>query len=174
MYHFTKLIAPVFAVLMVAIPALRADSTKPPLTDAQFVLKASAAGLAEVKFAQLALKRAQGDEVKKFAQHMIKDHTKANDKLKTIAESEKYALSTTMDPKHQELYQKLTGLTGADFDREYLLTQVKDHEKAVALFEQESQNGQNKKMKEFAVKTLPTLREHLELVRKLNDEEKKK
>src|SRR5262249_45745432 len=134
----------------------------------------SAAGIAEVKFAELALKRGQGDEVKKFAQHMIKDHTKANDQLKTIANSEKYTLSATMDPKHQDLYRKLTGLTGADFDREYILTQVKDHEKAVALFEQEAQNGKNMKLKDFAVKTLPTLREHLESVRRLNDEMKKK
>jgi putative membrane protein len=69
--------------------------------------------------------------------------------------------------KHREAMDKLAKLSGADFDREYMRNQVKDHEKAVALFERQANSGSDADLKAFATKTLPTLREHHQMARDL-------
>jgi putative membrane protein len=45
---------------------------------------------------------------------------------------------------------------------------VRDHEKAIRLFESEAKHGQNRDLREFASKMIPTLREHLKIARELD------
>jgi len=54
----------------------------------------------------------------------------------------------------------LRSVTGNEFDRIYMRMMVDDHEKAVALFISASQSNDTE-VRAFAVKTLPTLKEHL-------------
>jgi len=54
----------------------------------------------------------------------------------------------------------LRSATGNEFDRKYMTMMVTDHEKAVALFISASQSNDTE-VRAFAVKTLPTLKEHL-------------
>jgi putative membrane protein len=70
-----------------------------------------------------------------------------------------------MMKKHQEMVSKLSALSGAEFDRKYMEHMVKDHEKDVAAFERESTKGSDADLKAWAAKTLPTLREHLQMAR---------
>jgi putative membrane protein len=70
--------------------------------------------------------------------------------------------------KQQADIKKFSKLTGEKFDREYAGHMVKDHEKAVALFEKQAKNGDAAELKDFASKTLPTLQEHLKMARDLS------
>jgi putative membrane protein len=151
-----------------------ADDKDKPLTDAQFVDKASGAGLAEVNLANIAQKRANSPDVRRFAQQMSEDHTKANRELLALADKKKLAVAQKMDQPHQELAAKLLRMEGAAFDREYMKGQLADHEEAVALFENESKNGNDGDLKDWAGKTLPTLKHHLEMVRDWTDKGDKK
>jgi len=126
-----------------------------------FVHKASRSGMEEVRLSKLAEERATNPEVRKFAQHMVKDHSRANKELMAVAEKTGYTLSKSMDAKHKALAEKLSRMEGAGFDRHYMRAQVQDHEEAVALFESYAQNGEDRELKAFAAKTLPTLQEHL-------------
>jgi putative membrane protein len=130
--------------------------------------------LAEVNLASIALKRASSPDVRRFAQQMLNDHTKANRELLALADKKKLALAQRMDKPHQELADKLIRMEGADFDREYMKGQLADHEEAVALFENESENGNDGDLKDWAGKTLPTLKHHLEMVRDWTDKGGKK
>lgn len=134
-------------------------------TDATFALKAAQGGVAEVKLGQLAIEKASSPEVKSFAQKMIDDHSKANEKLKTAAGKSHMTLPTTMNAKDQTLYNKLSGLSGAAFDHAYMKAMVKDHENDIKEFQNESNKGANPDMKRFASDTLPTLQEHLGLAK---------
>ena len=67
--------------------------------------------------------------------------------------------------KDQEHANKLSGLSGDAFDREYINMMVKDHEKDVKEFEKASTKAKDPDVRAFAAKTLPTLREHLQQVR---------
>lgn len=67
--------------------------------------------------------------------------------------------------KDEKSMNKLSGLTGDAFDREYISMMVKDHEKDVKEFEKASTKAKDPDVRAFAEKTLPTLREHLQQVR---------
>jgi putative membrane protein len=140
---------------------------KEPLTDARFVMLASSAGLAEVNMGRLAAQQGSSDEVRRFGQHMVDDHTAANKELNRIADAKSFAVAQSMNRTHQELTDKLAKMEGAAFDREFMSQQVKDHKKAVSLFEKESKHGQDRDLKAFATKTLPTLKKHLRMAEKI-------
>jgi putative membrane protein len=69
---------------------------------------------------------------------------------------------------HKKMMDKMSKLSGADFDREYMKHQVNDHNKAVALFERQSRSGKDAELKAFAGRTLPTLKEHQQMAREIN------
>jgi putative membrane protein len=154
--------------LVFAMAPVLAQDQPGATPDAQFVLKASAAGLAEVDAANLALKQANNADVKKFAQHMIEGHTKANKQLLKLADSKRLAPAPSADPMHMAELRQLAALNGEAFDRAYMQGQVKDHVEAVALFEQEAKSGSDPAIKEWAAKTLPTLKEHLKMARDID------
>jgi len=136
--------------------------------DQQFVTKASAAGLAEVNFGKLAVKQASSGEVKKFAKQMVQDHTKGNEDLLKVADKKGYRPASAMDAEHDRLHRKLSGMRGADFDREYMASQVKDHKEAVSLFEKQSKSGSDEDLRRLAEKMLPTLKEHLMMAQEVH------
>src|SRR4051794_36516517 len=61
-------------------------------SDQHFVMDAAKGGLAEVELGQLASQKASSDQVKQFAQRMVTDHGKANDELKSLAQSKQITL----------------------------------------------------------------------------------
>jgi putative membrane protein len=135
--------------------------------DKKFVMKAAQGGLAEVKLGQLAQDHASSEDVKKFGQLMVDDHSKANDQLKQIAQSKGIQVPDAVDPKDQALYDKLSALKGTEFDRAYSNAMRKDHRKDVAEFRKQSQKGQDSDIKGFASTTLPTLESHLKMAEAL-------
>lgn len=147
-----------------------ADEDRAGLSDPQFVLKASADGLAEVNLARLALQNSTNADVRKFAQRMLDDHTKTNQQLNALADRALIRPAAQMDEKARQLYERLSRLRGAEFDRAYAEAMAKDHDEAVSLFEKESKDLKNKDLKEFASKTLDTLKEHKDLAHKLADQ----
>src|SRR5688572_22529961 len=72
--------------------------------DAEFAVEAADAGLLEVQLGTLALTKASSPEVKRFAQMMVDDHTKANNELKALAQQKNISLPTTLGNEHQRKY----------------------------------------------------------------------
>jgi putative membrane protein len=136
-------------------------------TDTTFVQKAAQGGIAEVELGQLAAQKASSEDVKKFGQKMVDDHSKTNDELKQLAAQEHIDLPQQMTTKDKATKAHLEKLSGARFDRVYMNNVVKDHEKDVAEFERESQMAKDPALKGFAQQTLPTLREHLHEAQKI-------
>lgn len=136
-------------------------------TDWQFLSAASTGGLAEVDTARIAEQQAATVPVKSFAQQMIADHGKANEKLTALANQLGAAPPTEPDPKQKAAATKLKTLSGAAFDRAYIRDQVKDHKETIALFQKEVKSGQDPQLKEFASQTLPTIKHHLQMAQKI-------
>jgi len=139
-------------------------------SERQFVEEAAKGGLAEVELGQLAEQKAESQSVKDFGKRMVADHGKANDELKSHMKNWGMTAPTSLDSKHQAEKDKLSKLSGAEFDREYMNTMVKDHQKDVADFKKESTSASNADLKAFAAKTLPTLQEHLQLAEQVHGE----
>lgn len=128
--------------------------------DRTFAEKAAAGGTAEVKLSKLAMDKAQAVEVKQFARKMVVDHSKANSELKQIADKKNLTLPAALDDKHQKIYDELTRLEGADFDKEYMRAMTEDHDETVKLFKTEMKDGRDAQLKSFAMKTLPVIEKH--------------
>jgi len=131
--------------------------------DRKFMEKAAQGGMAEVKLGQLAAQKASSDQVKQFGQKMVDDHGKADDQLKQLASTKGVTLPTDLDKSTQKEYDKLSKMSGADFDREYMKHMVSDHKKDVSEFKSEANKAKDADLKQFASSTLPTLQEHLTL-----------
>jgi putative membrane protein len=129
--------------------------------DKKFVREAAQGGLAEVELGKLATEKASNDEVKKFGQHMVDDHTKAGDELKEVASSKGIQIAQQLSAKDKLTKERLSKLSGEQFDKAYMADMVKDHTQDVADFERESRSGVNPDVKDFSAKTLPTLKDHL-------------
>jgi len=140
-------------------------------SDQKFVMEAAHGGMMEVELGQMAVEKASNPEVKQFGQRMIDDHSKAGEELKQFA-SQKGIMMAGEDPKamakEQPVKDKLSKLSGADFDRAYMDLMVKDHTKDVKEFEEASMKSKDADLKAWAAKTLPTLREHLQMARDVN------
>jgi putative membrane protein len=131
------------------------------VTDAEFVRLASASDLAEINLGRMAATQAGSPEVKQFAEKLVADHTKASKELLGIADKQRLTVAPRMDAKHVMLANKLLNLKGADFDRAFMESQVKDHKEAVALFQAQASSGKDPQLKAFAAKTLPEMQKHL-------------
>lgn len=135
--------------------------------DHKFVMEAAMGGMMEVELGRVAAQRGATDAVKQFGQRMVDDHSKANEELMSLASSKGMTLPTALDDKHQKDVTKLSGMSGAEFDRAYAKMMLKDHEKDVKAFERQSTRGGDPDIRAFAAKTLPTLQEHLQMARAL-------
>jgi putative membrane protein len=137
--------------------------TKLSSDDANFVKDAAQGGLMEVQLGKLAQEKAGNEKVKEFGKRMEQDHSKANDELKKIASDKGVQLSNELDKKHKGNVDKLTKLSGADFDKQYINAMVSDHKEDIKKFQREADKGKDADLKQFASQTLPTLKEHLQL-----------
>lgn len=157
-----------------AQPAAPATKDRPPATsmdkdakgtlsaaDRTFVTEALQGGMAEVELGKLASERASNAAVKQFGQRMAEDHAKAGDELKKIAQDKGVTPPPDMGAKHKKLHDRLSKLSGAEFDRVYMDEMVKDHRADVKNFQREAKSGKDPDVKGFAAKTLPTLQDHL-------------
>ena len=136
-------------------------------SDRDFMTKAAQGGLAEVQLGQLASKRGTSNAVKQYGQRMVKDHTPVNNQLKQLAAKKGVTLPTSLDKTNQQVKQRLSKLSGATFNREYLNHMLKDHQNDVSAFQTEAQEGQDPDVKAFAAQKLPTLKAHLQQVSSL-------
>lgn len=130
--------------------------------DAEMVVDLAGGGMFEVELAKIAVQKATSSEVKKFAQMMIDDHTKANDELKTLASNKNIVLPTTLPDAHQKTINDISEETGKKFDKKFMNEMVSDHKKDIDKFQKLADKGNDVDLKAFASKTLPTLNHHLE------------
>jgi putative membrane protein len=153
------------AGLLALAPVLAQSNSKSSLNpyDKKFVWNAAVGGMEEVQLGQLAVQKASNADVKNFGQRMVDDHSKANDQLKSIASQKGVTLPTNLPPDKKKDVNKLSKLSGAAFDREYMSMMVKDHKKDVSEFEKESKQAKDSDLKSFAQSTLPILRDHLKM-----------
>src|ERR1044071_1280648 len=137
--------------------------------DHRFAMEAAMGGMAEVELGKVAASKGASDEVRQFGQRMVDDHSKANEQLMQIASAKGMTPPAALDAKHQAEVQKLSALSGDKFDKEYVKMMLKDHKKDVPAFEKEASGGADAELKAFAASTLPTLREHLQMIQRIND-----
>jgi putative membrane protein len=130
--------------------------------DKTFVQEAGAGNLAEAELGKLAEQKATMPAVKEFGRWMDTDHgLVANKWLAAILREEHESFNPSLTAEQKQLKQKLEGLSGAQFDQEYVQHMVQDHEKTIPVFEKEAKQGHNQMLKTYAADLIPVLEQHL-------------
>jgi len=117
--------------------------TTPQSSNAAFLMRAMQDSQAEVEIGHIAETRAQNPQVRDFASMMVRDHTRAVERIRRAmnngaATGTDNQTSPVLTKDDQDLADRLANLSGAAFDREYVNAMVEDHRKTVHEFEQEA------------------------------------
>ncbi len=144
------------------------------LSEKNFFEDVAKANMAEIELGRLAAQKAPNAEVKKFAEMLVEDHTKALDELKSLAAQHNLQPPVEIAEKHRDLKERLSKLEGREFDKEYIQAMVDAHEDTVdklepRVNERAGENQFENKVNQWAAKTLPTVRQHLEKAKQLNE-----
>ena len=138
--------------------------------DLTFLRTAATAGLSEVQEGQLA--QSKGDPaVRKVGAQMVTDHTRINHQLTILAQMKGVTVPGSVTNAQAAQQAQLSEMGGASFDRVYLRDQKRAHEQAIKLFQSEAQNGTDADLKKFAATNLPTLQEHLQMIKAAQKQE---
>jgi putative membrane protein len=135
--------------------ATKTEKSNLSSTDRRFVENAAKGGMMEVSMGRAASSRAQSNDVKQFGDRMVRDHSKANNELKSIAAKKGITVAREEPAGNFRT------------DRAYMEMMVKDHEKDLAEFQQEARNGSDPDLKRFADKTSKIISEHLTMARRI-------
>jgi putative membrane protein len=146
------------------------QETKPgqqPFNDTSFVQKVASGCKAEVMLGKIAEQQGKNEAVKKYGERLVNDHTKANEQLMKVAQSAGIQIPEKMDEHCQHMVDTFKDYKGTNFDSDFIKSMVTDHEKCIALFTQASKEAKNPAVKEWATETLPVLKTHLEIAKKI-------
>ena len=113
-----------------------------------FLTQAQEMNTSEVRLADLAINKAQNAHVKEFAQMLKKDHSAALEKIKQLRDARladsasnvndrtlKNTADVQITPEHQRTLDRLSLLSGATFDAEFIKLMVGNHRNGVRMFE---------------------------------------
>lgn len=132
-------------------------------TDRKFIQEAALGGLMEAELGKVALRKSSNDRVREMAQHIVDDHTRANERLQALAQAKGAETPDQLDAKHQKQVDKLQKLSADRFDREYVALMVSDHKEDIKAFRTAEAHAGDADLKRFAAGTLPTLEQHLRM-----------
>ena len=146
--------------LCLAVPAARAQTNLSD-GDRTFVNKAAESGYAEVATGKAAAK-SDDQAVRDFGNQMVDEHSKMNDELAGIAKQKGINPPSSADLGSQAKNALLNMLPGKTFDKQYVSSQLNDHQETLQLMQNEAQSGQDPDLKAFAQKSAPVIQKHID------------
>ncbi len=146
------------------------DSAKALSKADQKILRDMAmANMSEIEAGRLAQTKGQSDQVKTFAQQMIDDHTKALDDVKQVAQAKNVTLPTELDKAHKAKADKLSALSGEQFDRTYMAQAgVLDHRSTHRMLRRAERRATDPDVKALVSRTVPAVDQHLQSAQQLH------
>jgi len=131
--------------------------------DEEFAVKFEAGGIEEIELGKLAEEKAELKEVREFGKHMAHQHMKICEKLRELATMKNITLPDSLSPEGKSAKEELEKLHGKKFDEAYMTAMVEGHKKALACIEKEDGYTNDPDMKAFTEKTIPIIKEHLQM-----------
>ena len=129
---------------------------------AAFMKSAAVASSMEIDLGKVALENSQNAKVKEFAAKMVADHTLAKSNLIKIAQKSGIVLPAEYPSDVKSHMEDMKKSKGASFDKHYIDMMLKDHVKAIQLFESAA-NLRDDVLKDYAANTLPLLKQHQDM-----------
>jgi putative membrane protein len=143
-----------------------------PLSEGQILGVLRTVNDAEVAAGQIASANTKNAGVRLFAQHMINDHTKANEDVISAAgavgeQPADSGPSAHLKEAADSQNQALKGKSGADYDRAYMSYQVQDHQDVLNEINGTLMpSAKTDPIKNLLNRTQSMVQEHLDMARK--------
>jgi putative membrane protein len=144
-----------------ALSAAHAASADP------FIDQLAVANAAEIQAGQVALSKATFEDTRNLARRLIDNHTTLGQQLTALAAQLDISLPDDATVQAKAAKLQTAAAKGQSFDNSYAAAQVKAHEGAVKLFEDEAQNATVPELKAFAEANLPMMKKHLQMAQRL-------
>ena len=108
------------------------QGTKASRADEMFIKEAMQGDLAEVSMGKLAQEKAQSEGVKDFGKMLEEDHGKHSQKVQ--GKAQELGVSPPQEPSttQKSMYDRLSKLSGAQFDQQFVKAMVTDHKEDIA------------------------------------------
>ncbi|KAA0697691.1 DUF4142 domain-containing protein [Neorhizobium sp. P12A] len=135
-------------------------------SDKEFLSDAIKTDNAEIALGQLAVQKGSTDDVRKYGQTLVTDHQKGKDAAVALAPALQVKPMEALPPDAVKEQQKLQGLSGTDFDKEFAQFMIAGHKQAISEFQEKAGEG-DRPVPQLAKQTLPTLQEHLKMAEDL-------
>jgi putative membrane protein len=142
-------------------------SPQQTMQDAAFVHKALEGAAAEVQLGQLAQEKSQSEDVKQFAQRMVQDHTQFGIEMQPVAKQLGVSQPKGLSKKDKQVMAKLQGLSGQQFDEEYIKVMVKDHREDLKDFKTEAEMSQDPNVKQAVQQGVTVITDHLKMIEQI-------
>jgi putative membrane protein len=128
--------------------------------DQEFARKAYAINQGEISLGRMAEEKGATPRVRSFGTRMVRDHTAALLDLRVAAGKAQVVLPSTPPGPEGAMDRQLAGLSGKDFDEQYMKHMIAGHGAAISAFTEEIAFGHNPPLRTYARKTLPLLESH--------------
>ena len=138
-------------------------------TAAGFVSRVALGDMYEVASGRIALQQSQNNDVKRFAQMMVDDHTRTSNEIRAAIAQQgvQVALPEQMDEPRRNLINDLNSAAPEDFDDRYIDQQIQAHETTLGLLRDYARSGDNPAFRDWASRTAPAVENHLQMARGL-------
>src|SRR5207249_12009446 len=124
-----------------------------------FLKKAIEGNFAEVSMGDLAQKNGQSDDVKSYGKMLSTDHAAANQKAMDAAKGLGMNPPSGPNAKQKADYDKMSRMSGVNFDKTFATHMVADHQKDIAEYKKASRIKDA--AGEYAAGQIDTLQKHL-------------
>lgn len=146
-------------------------SASAKVTDPQIAAIVVAANQVDIEAGKQAMSKSTNEEVKRFAQRMVTDHSSVNQAAVDLVTRlgvtpEETETSKGLIASGKQTRERLAGLSGAEYDRAYADHEVAYHELVLKVIDSTLvPNAQNAELKSMLVGVRPAFVQHLEHAR---------
>ncbi len=137
------------------------EASAPAMRDKLFLRQAVANGMLELQLSQLAQRKASGEDVKEFAARLVVDHSRMEEALRSAAETQGVMLPTRLPSQERAVYERVNGLSGDAFDREYIKTIANNHHRDLREFRSEAASTSDAALRTTVQDETKTIHQHM-------------
>ncbi|MGC4805690.1 DUF4142 domain-containing protein [Micromonospora sp. DT233] len=151
------------AALVVAglMPAAAAQAAAQPSTqDSQYLQAVHQVNLTEVELGNLAQDKGQNQQVKDLGAQLATDHEQLDQTVQSTAQQLNVTLPDAPSTDQQAVIDRLTNLSGAEFDKAWVTAELAGHVQAIQATQTEISQGTEQSVVQLAQNALPVLQAH--------------
>jgi putative membrane protein len=148
--------APCLAVAALAL----AFGSSAQSNEQEFLKEAVQGNIAELRLGELAMQRAESENVRKLGEMLRVDHHAGLQRATAVAKSLKVEPPTEPTTDARETYESLAQLSGGEFEAAFVSHMVVAHEAEIAKYSRNS-NSDHDGVAALVVETIPKLKSHL-------------